>query len=197
MVLRTKTTVTDSEAEFMAKAIEKQLTLKLVTVILKQRSEYLSDVTLHVVHPSRADRLIRQLEANGYDDGPDNSAPFQLREGDVLEVGFRGNVKAYDGSQQLEVVYNSPLAVSVTCDVVEVDKFLQRSYTTYKGFVQLVRKVKVTRQKSVKNEDGEVHQETVVEYTREVLCDMLISVPKVGRVGRQRGHLKNSCRSLN
>ena len=37
MVLRTKTTVTDSEAEFMAKAIEKQLTLKLVTVILKQR----------------------------------------------------------------------------------------------------------------------------------------------------------------
>ena len=146
-----------------------------------RRSEDLSDVTLHVIHPSRADRLTRQLEADGFDDGPDSSAPLWLREGDVLEVGFRGNVKSYDDSQQLEMVYNSPLSSSVAFDVVEVDKFLQRSYSTYKGFVQLFRKVKVVRQKSVKGDDGEVHQVSVVEYSRELLCDMLISVPKVSQ----------------
>ena len=37
MVLRTKPTETESEAETMAKAIEQQLGQKLVTMVLKQR----------------------------------------------------------------------------------------------------------------------------------------------------------------
>ena len=77
------------------------------------------------------------------------------------------------------MVYNSQLSTSANLYAVEVDKFLQRSYGTYKGFVQLYRKVKVVREREVKDDDGAVHHEEVTEYDRELLGELLVNVPKV------------------
>jgi len=101
------------------------------------------DVRLYVIPATKTDRALKKLEDNGYDSGPDPSAEFSLREGDRLEVAFRGNVKCVDENPQLNAVFTTNLDTSVALYVEQHDVFVQKAYNVYRGFVQL-RKVTKT-----------------------------------------------------
>ncbi|KAI0236758.1 hypothetical protein LSAT2_012703 [Lamellibrachia satsuma] len=178
MVLRTKPTVTGSEAERLARAMEEKLNQKQVIAIVRQSNKDSSDVTVHVVQPVDVEETMKKLSDAGYDDGPACSPAFMLMEGDELEVSFRSNVKSCDAVERLQEIYNSPVSTSINFTVQVDDKYLQKIYPMYQGFVQLFKKEKTSVQKLVKDNDGETHRETVFEYKRVLLCEVLIQIPK-------------------
>ena len=82
---------------------------------------------MHVVPAVKAARMSKKLSDEGWDDGPGISQSFHIQEGDVLEIGFRGNIKLDRPKEEEEpkpmlLVYNSQLAMSLTFDTIEVDK---------------------------------------------------------------------------
>ena len=91
------------------------------------RSDEPCSLILQVVPAARADKLTKKLTEEGWDDGPGASQPFQIQEGDVLELGFRGNVKLdrpeeEEDAKAMTMVFNSQLKMSLTFDTIEVDK---------------------------------------------------------------------------
>ena len=90
------------------------------------RSDEPCSLILHVVPSAKANKLTKRLAEDGWDDGPGASQPFQIQEGDVLELGFRGNVKLdspeEEDAKAMVLVFNSQLKMSLTFDTIEVDK---------------------------------------------------------------------------
>lgn len=76
---------------------------------------------------AKIDRISRKMHDEGWDDGPGVSAAFYVREGDVLELGFRGNIQPDlpddERDNPLRLVYNSQLTMSFTFDAIEVNKY--------------------------------------------------------------------------
>ncbi|CAH1788525.1 unnamed protein product [Owenia fusiformis] len=137
LVLRTRTNVDVKDAIKMAEVIEDYLSKRIVTVVIKQSSDDWCDVRLNVVPIQKVDRLLKTLESDGYTEGPAPSAYISIKEGDILEFGFRMNIKNQnENNGPLRVVYNSQLKTSLDFTVREQDKFLQKSYTVYRGFIQ-------------------------------------------------------------
>ena len=132
-----------------------------------------------MVQPVDVEETMKKLNDAGYDDGPACSPAFMLMEGDELEVSFRSNVKSCDAVKRLQEIYNSPVSTSINFTVQVDDKYLQKIYPMYQGFVQLFKKEQTSVQKSVKDNDGETRRETVFEYKRVFLCEVLIQIPKV------------------
>ncbi|KAI0215642.1 hypothetical protein LSAT2_032300 [Lamellibrachia satsuma] len=177
MVLRTKPMVTGSVAERLARAMEEQLNQKRVIAIVRQSNKDSNDVTVHVVQPDDVEETMKLSDA-GYNDGPACSPAFMLMEGDELEISFRSNVKSRDAVKRLQEIYNSPVSTSVNFTVEVDNKYMQEKYHMYQGFVQLFKKEKTSVEKSVKDNDGETSRETVFEYKRVLLCEVLIQIPK-------------------
>ena len=90
------------------------------------RSDEPCSLILHVVPAAKANKLTKRLAEDGWVDGPGASQPFQVQEGDVLEMGFRGNVKLDspedEDAKAMMLVFNSQLKMSLTFDTIEVDK---------------------------------------------------------------------------
>ena len=61
---------------------------------------------------------------------------LSINEGDVMEVGFRGNVTTRD-HETLEFVYNSNLDSETEFKACEVDKYLQKNFPVYRGVVEV------------------------------------------------------------
>ena len=110
-----------------------------------------------------------------YTEGPAHSEVIHIREGDLLEVNFRGNLGAEEGSPALEFVYNSQLTTSLVCRIKEMDRFLQRNYPMYRGMVLVNRVTKTIRE--VK--DGEEEMDTEEVITKETLAELVVGIPKV------------------
>ena len=98
---------------------------------------------LYAVPLTKIDRALRKLEDSGYDAGPEPSGEFSLREGDRLEVAFRGNVKCVDERARLNAVFTTNLDTTIRMKVEQHDVFVQKSYNVYRGFVQLRKVTKV------------------------------------------------------
>jgi len=101
------------------------------------------NVQLYVVPSSKMERALKKLEDSGYDAGPEPSNDFSIREGDHLEVAFRGNVKCVDEYPQLDAVFTTNLDTTVHMNIVQHDVFVQKSYDVYRGFVQLRKVTKI------------------------------------------------------
>ena len=135
---------------------------------------------LHVVPSSQTEKVLKRLDEEGYEEGPGSSANLMLREGDVLEVGFRGNVKAEEErASPSTMIYNSQLPTSLKTYIVEVDKFLQKNYPVYRGFVQVHRKVKIPPPPYKWGEETKEDEAPKDEYKLEFVCEHLVSIPKV------------------
>ncbi len=126
---------------------------------------------------AKQDRIIKQLEDDGYEEGPGASNNVTLREGDILTLGFRGNIKPEEENTALNMIFNSHLTASLKTYVIEVDKFLQKSYNVYRGFVQ------VNRRRTViippKKDDSEEVKEPREEFRYDLIHEHVISIPKV------------------
>ena len=96
------------------------------SVHIFSRTDEPCSLIMHVAPAVKADRLSKKLSDDGWDDGPGVSQSFHIHEGDVLEVGFRGNIKLdrteHEESKPMLLVYNSQLNMSLTFDTIEVDK---------------------------------------------------------------------------
>lgn len=101
------------------------------------------DVRLYIIPLTKIDRALKKLEDNGYDAGPEPSSDFSLREGDHLEVAFRGNVKCVDDQPHLNAVFTTNLDTTVCMHIEQHDVFVQKSYNVYRGFVQLRKVTKI------------------------------------------------------
>ena len=132
-----------------------------------------------MVQPVDVEETMKKLNDAGYDDGPACSPAFMLAEGDELEVRFRGNVNSRDTIKRLQEIYNSAVSTSVNFTVDVDNKHLQEKYPMYQGFVQLFKKEKTSVEKSVKDNDGKTRRDTVFEYKRMFLYEVLIQIPKV------------------
>ena len=139
----------------------------------------MTDVILNVVPVHKSERLLKTLAESGYDEGPGPSPNAKVREGDVLEVSFRGNIKCCDEDHPTVLLtYNSHLNTSAGFDICEVDRFLQRNYSVFRGFVQVYRRVQVVHTPS-KAEQEQGVTEPWIEISKELVSEHLVSIPKV------------------
>ncbi len=140
------------------------------------RSDDPCDIAIQVAPVARQDRIIKKFEDDGYEEGPGASGNVVLREGDVLQLGYRGNVKAEEEGTPDTMIYNSQLTTAIKTYVIEVDKFLQKSYNVYRGFVQVNKKIRVILPPK-NNEEEDNENKDVFKY--DIVCEHLISIPKV------------------
>ena len=100
---------------------------------LSYRSEDPYDVKVYVTPHTKTDKMLQQLEEEGYDDGPGASGDFVLHEGDHIGVTFRGNVTAVEEDvPNLDIVFTSQQTNSARFELTECNKFLQKSYSVYR-----------------------------------------------------------------
>ncbi|XP_052785943.1 death domain-containing protein 1-like [Mya arenaria] len=178
MVLRTKTNVLEDTVGNMANEVSNFLSQKLVQVILKQRSDDPFDTVMSVVPSTKTEKTLKKLSEEGYDDGPEPSQVLSINEGDVIEVGFRGNIKS-KGEEGIQFVYNSNLESETEFHACEVDKYLQRNFPVYRGVVEVYRNYKVKNQTKRKRHDSTDDQdESPYEHKRELMCELAINIPK-------------------
>lgn len=178
VILRTRINVGDKAAQAMALSIETQIVKKSVTVVLRQRSEDLTDMVFHVVPTSKSDRLMKRLADKGYDEGPALSQNLMLHEGDVMEISFRGNITMCDQDlSAMSLVYNSNLDTCGNFYVKEVDRYLQKTYPVFRGFIQLFRAVQTVNHPT-KSDLEEGRTEPWTEVKKELLMEILTSIPK-------------------
>ncbi|XP_074661596.1 death domain-containing protein 1-like [Tubulanus polymorphus] len=138
-VVRTKTTVDDSEARQFASYIEDYLSQKVTKFVVKQRGDEPNSVAVECATLPKLDKTQERLEEEGFDDGPDVGPDIQLHEGDVVEVMFKGNVKNEDDSPLL-FAFNSQLRSGVGFWATEASQYLQRQYPVFRGMIQMYKR---------------------------------------------------------
>lgn len=82
--------------------------------------------------------VLRRLTTEGYDCGPEVGNIISLNEGDIIEVRFKGNTKNVE-NECPRFIYNSNLRSEVMFYTEEVDRYLQKNYSMYRGVIQLFR----------------------------------------------------------
>ena len=103
-----------------------------------------------------------------------------LNEGDALAVDFTGNVKCQDDKTNLEFAFHSQLSSQLKFSIIEVDRYLQKGYSDYKGFVQLDKKYEVIRMPPKgKIDDGEGEAVPKVEIKKDFVSKHMVRIPKV------------------
>ena len=61
---------------------------------------------------------------------------LSINEGDVIEVGFRGNITNRN-KDDITFIYNSNLESEAEFYACEVDKYLQKNFPVYRGVVEV------------------------------------------------------------
>lgn len=146
---------------------------------------------------SRLEKVLEKLQEDGYTEGPEESIDIVVAEGQQLGIDFRANIQEVNGLEPKSIIFNSQLMNSTAFEVTEVDKFLQKNYDVYRGFIQLVKKTAVAclppprkkysvaakdaeQMQADEQEEAQVKREQRVQYTSELLYEHLIGIPKVG-----------------
>lgn len=57
-------------------------------------------------------------------------------EGEAIELGFRGNLQP-DEDVDLVLLFNSHIKTQLNLYITEIDKYAQKSFSSYRGFAQL------------------------------------------------------------
>ena len=104
------------------------------------RSDNPYEVAVEIVLHTKAEKSLKRMIEQGFDEGPGLSKEIVLREGDHLTLDFRANIKCSDDQANLDVMFHSQMNNRLTFEMSEVDKFLQKSYHVYRGFVMLCKK---------------------------------------------------------
>ena len=183
LLLRTKPGVTRSQAAKIAALLQKSLKQCMVQIILRQRNDDPTKIVVQCVNLNKSERLQRKLSEDGYDDGPAPSPELNVREGQALKLCFRGNINDEEGKKH-KMVFNSHIRTKLDFSVKEVDKFAQKCIDCYRGFGQVYSRGLVAKQVRIEVEDSRAPAkvQTVWEEEDILLCEMLISLPKVGCV---------------
>ena len=153
-----------------------------VKLILRQRGNDPNDVLISCVPSRKVDKALKYLTDEGYDDGPPPSKDIILKEGQILQVHFRGNVKCMSSDTSPRMVFNTYIKSRATFAVEEIDKFAQKSFDCYRGFAQIYTNMIVPSQSQAGAKPAATGQKpAAVEVTEQtvLLTELLISIPKV------------------
>lgn len=182
MVLRVRTNTEEELLPVMSSAISELLQKRYVQVVIKQRSDNPFDTRLEVAPVSRINKVIKHLNEDGFEDGPDPSLIVGVCEGDVIEINFRGNIQNNSSVKCPKFVYNSNLPSSTEFFLSEVDQYLQRNFHVFRGVVEVYRvhyvvpdKKTVARKESVLDENSFCVRK---EKKKILICEIPLTIPK-------------------
>ena len=148
-----------------------------VQILLKQKTDSPGEVVVQCVNLQKVDRILRKLAEDGYEDGPEPSPELIMREGQQVMFDFRGNIENMTENLP-RFVFNSHIRTKLTFDVRVIDKFAQKGIHCYRGFGQCFTKGLIPRDYVTEGDRG-TKLNTVLEEGNILLCEMLISLPKV------------------
>lgn len=182
LILRTKRGHTDVER--VANTLEKTLGQKSAQLIIRQSNENLGELIVQCVNSVSSKRILNKLVEEGYEAGPPPSQDLILKEGEVIRLGFRGNIEPEEKFDNY-LVYNSQIRAKLNFLVTEIDKFAQKSIDCYRGFVQFYTKKlvkKALKSESKDSSTGRSNQKNVFKYEEVeeeiLLTELLVQLPK-------------------
>ncbi|KAK2179581.1 hypothetical protein NP493_482g02010 [Ridgeia piscesae] len=166
IVLRVAGSVTSSELLKMVANLERQLAERAVTMVVRQREDDMAAVHIECCRSNKVARLLDKLAADGYTYGPESKCIVYVRDGDRLEITFRGNL-CFDDDDTFRFAFSSVVKTSRRDTFVkEVDRFAQHGLDYYRGHVQLLR---TTSMSPGGGQDG---------ACRQMLCELPLTLPK-------------------
>ncbi|CAD5110688.1 DgyrCDS63 [Dimorphilus gyrociliatus] len=179
LILRTKRGHTDVER--IAHTLEKTLGQKSAQLIIRQSNENLNELIVQCINSVSSKRILNKLIDEGYETGPDPSNDLIMKEGDVIRLGFRGNIEPEESFDNY-LVYNSQIRAKLNFLVTEIDKFAQKSIDCYRGFVQFYSKKLVKKALNQESKDSSGRPKNIVKYEEVeeevLLAELLVKLPK-------------------
>ena len=178
--MRTSPGVSTPRLESFAEQLETILHHRTVNFFLRQPANAPYEILISCCNSSRLDREIKTCTTDGYDEGPPPSKDIIVKEGQIMEVKFRGNIHCVTNDVDLRFIYNTHIKCRLEFEVRETDIFAQKSLQYYRGFAQLssvfcVPK-HITASEKLKQKTPAAAE--MIEETRTV-SELLINLPKV------------------
>ncbi|XP_067946573.1 death domain-containing protein 1-like [Watersipora subatra] len=178
-LLRTKASLSTSQVEAMADRLYDYIHRRLAQFIVRQKADDPTDIALVCVPSQKVDKTIRKLDEEGYTDCNKISQEIFVKEGQKLEVRFRGNLQP-DEEVDLITSFNSQLKCQINLYIAEIDKYAQKTLSSYRGFAQFFTEGMVTKdiydESDKKKEKKPIGSEEVWDSIK--LAELLISLPK-------------------
>ncbi|KAK6170307.1 hypothetical protein SNE40_018725 [Patella caerulea] len=187
VVLRTKLELADYQVEKMATRLEKVLLQRNIQVFLRQRGEDLNEILVSCASTNKVERVLRRLSEDGFDEGPSISKEISVKEGQVLEIRFRGNLGPDTNELRTRFPFNSHIPCRIEFRVEELDKFAQRGFNSYRGFCQVFTEGLVPKyiqdsddRENSKSRNPPKNQPVRIEMVdgEILLCELLMTIPK-------------------
>ena len=123
------------------------------------------------------------MNEDGFEDGPEPSQIIGVCEGDIIEINFRGNIQNSSSDKCPRFVFNSNVPSFLEFYLSEVDQYLQRNFSVFRGVVELYRTYYVTAdKKAVARKEAVVDENSFCvrrEKKKTLLCEIPITIPKV------------------
>jgi len=183
MVMRTTLNATVPRIEAIAGLLEVSLLHRTVNFFLRQQNSDPNDILVSCSNTGKTDRELRKLCAEGYEEGPAPSRDIILKEGQIIEIRFRGNVNCVSGSfSDLKLIYNTHIRSKLDFKVEEVDRFAQKGFDCYRGFAQVFTKGLVQRQLTPAEKAKTPTKYWDMEEEELLLAELLINLPKVSPI---------------
>ncbi|KAK3580678.1 hypothetical protein CHS0354_017958 [Potamilus streckersoni] len=175
LVLRLKQGARETTSEKIAGFLETSLLQRNVQVFLRQRHDDPNTVVVSCATSSRVEAALQALAKDGFVEGPPPSTDLILKEGQIMEIGFRGNIHCSCDNKELKFVFNSHIISKCAFEVQENDKFAQKSFDSYRGFAKITTKSLVPRPPQTQPKPGDKVEMVEAEI---LLAELLISIPK-------------------
>ncbi|XP_074662710.1 death domain-containing protein 1-like isoform X2 [Tubulanus polymorphus] len=181
LLLRTKMHSKPDDVEKMAATLERLQAQRSAVVVLRQNHDSPKTAKILCVSKSKLEKTLEELASEGYTEGPKPSKEHICDEGQIITFGFRGNVTSDKEDVDTRLMFNCQMKSSVDLSVTEVDKFANKCFHDYHGFIQLYTDVKV--KKLVDTGQGRRY-EMVPEKT--LISELEINIPKPEKQEQKR-----------
>lgn len=178
LVLRVRSDTEDEHLKLIAHDLIQQLAHRPIKVMVKQRNGDPYDVCVQVVPAGVVERVERMLREEQYTIGPDKYPGGNIKEGETITVQLRGNLKFKDKDPEtdtINVIFNSNLTNKLNFYVREADRYLQKSFDSFRGAVRVTRQFYVMPPK-VNVRAGEVPPAPILKTLN--ICDVDVDIPK-------------------
>ncbi|XP_076078607.1 uncharacterized protein LOC143048685 isoform X2 [Mytilus galloprovincialis] len=181
LILRTKEGMTVAQVERIAFMLEISIMYRTIQIFLRQKNDDPNEVIVSCEQSNRAERAIRKFGELGYEEGPNPSKDIIVKEGQILDISFRGNIQCTKEADKLRLIFNTHFRSRLDFSVEEIEKFAQKSFHTYRGFAQVSSDVVHKKLHIMEHQTpGAPKKPPHIEVTKErlLLTELLINIPK-------------------
>ena len=124
--------------------LERALKQRAVTLVLRHRETNTNEICLVCCSSKRFGAIDRELQREEYGSDDEQCKEIILREGQLLELRFRGNVLPKDAARKPNpFAFNTYYPFYFETNVAEIDTYSQHIAPQFYGFAQIFSKQKV------------------------------------------------------